>query len=47
MPCNWLLDVIISQPCKGYSQETKSSFQLCVPCGQGKERAYKYYKQSM
>ena len=37
--------VIIPQPCKGYGQGTKSSVWLCVPCGQGKERAYIYYKR--
>src|SRR4051812_45969250 len=37
--------VIIPQPCKGCGQGTKSSVQLCVQCGQGKERAYIYYKK--
>ena len=36
--------VIIPQPCKGCGRGTKSSVRLCVPCGQGKERAYIYYK---
>ncbi|RHZ76064.1 hypothetical protein Glove_207g23 [Diversispora epigaea] len=36
--------VIIPEPCKGCGRGTKSSVQLCVPCGQGKERAYRYYK---
>ena len=37
--------VIIPQPCKGCGRGTKSSVRLCVPCGQGKERAYIYYKR--
>ena len=37
--------IIIPQPCKGCGRGTKSSLQLCVPGGQGRERAYKYYKQ--
>ncbi|RHZ54539.1 hypothetical protein Glove_426g29 [Diversispora epigaea] len=37
--------VIIPQPCKGCGRGTKSSLQLCVPCGQSRERAYNYYKQ--
>ena len=37
--------VIIPQPCKGCGRGTKSSVQLCVQCGQDKERAYIYYKK--
>lgn len=37
--------VTIPQPCKGCGRGTKSSLQLCVTCGQGRERAYRYYKQ--
>jgi len=37
--------VIIPQPCKGCGRGTKSSVQLCVQCGQGKERVYIYYKK--
>ena len=37
--------VIIPQLCKGCGRGTKSSVWLCVLCGQGKERAYIYYKK--